>query len=77
METFETVSKDIIRKVTTTEEIIDLRPLKEELVTLDQEIEGLKKQPDEVTVRNDEKFLKLDQANIRKEELSIFMNEIK
>ena len=58
MITYETISKDTLKKVTTTEEIIDLKALKKELASLEIEKTALEKEPDEIMMPNDSKIFR-------------------
>lgn len=70
METYALVSKDVLRKTIT--EDIDLGKLKADLAELNKQAEALRAEPDEIVVRNDEKFRLLDMIEMEK----IRINEV-
>jgi hypothetical protein len=72
METI-TRTKGTITKVTT--EMIYLQPLKDELIEIEKQLVDLEKEPDEVLVPNDEKFLRISQFKDRIFDINKILNE--
>ena len=70
MVTYETIDKDTIKKITHSEEIIDLKVLRTELKDLEKQLKDLEKQPDEVTIQNDEKIFAIEITEAKIEELN-------
>jgi len=67
METI-TRTKDYLTR--TTKEVIDLRPLKAELIEIEKQLVELDKEPDEIMLPNDFKLQELQRLEIRKHEIS-------
>lgn len=67
METYETISEDIVRK--TISEDIDLRPIRKELQAIKEQLLSLDSEPDSLTVANDSKALAMAHLIARRAEL--------
>lgn len=76
-ETFEKISENQIKMMTTTEVILDINALKEELYSIDDKITELNNMPDNIMVVNDEKIIGLTGCQIRKNEIEKILNQIK
>ena len=62
-------TKDTITKITSHEEVFDVKKLNTELEEIEVQIKELEKEPDEITAPNDEKFMSIDMLNNRKNKI--------
>jgi hypothetical protein len=76
METYISLDKDTVKRVTTSEEVIDLKKLRGELVSIDKELASLEKEPDEVLMPNQNKTFRIEDLNVRKGEIQKFLTKI-
>lgn len=73
METiFIKIDKNTIKK--TTEEVIDIKNFNEELSCINKNIKEVEKEPDMITVSNDDKFFRLEKLEKRKKEIESYIN---
>jgi hypothetical protein len=73
METiFIKIDKNTIKK--TTEEVIDIKNFNEELSVINKNIKEVEKEPDMITVSNDDKFFRLEKLEKRKKEIESYIN---
>jgi len=70
METWEIVSKDLVKKVTTEEVLFDLKKLRVELGEIDKQLKDAESLPDEILMPNDDKRVLISLLNSRREELN-------
>lgn len=68
MENIKKINEDTLKRTTT--EIINLIPLKKELVDIEAQLIELEKQPDEILVKNEIKFNTIQFLDIRKYEIN-------
>jgi hypothetical protein len=72
MDTYEKIDKHTIKKIIT--ETIDLRPLKERLTVIDDEIKAATDEPNEMVMPNFGKQEKIDRLTAEKKEIEFKLN---
>ena len=61
--TYERISNTKVKKIITTEEVIDVSKLKIDLEALKEELLKLQAEPDEILMPNDSKFIMIDELD--------------